>query len=310
MPERTVVITAFPYPLIWGEGRVDVRVEDKLFSVYFKRHYRAEHDNVPIPTQGWSPGIQETTNIEIPHDRWARVAYTIVWITFPMNVDIEDFEKISEWSHAVNNRLLEVYRFTMEEFHIDTIPINETWELEVQNQRYVDDIAPIPHVIEGRRYFPPLGGAQLARIARMPDEAKAFLRERTPLPVPKTLLLNAKREELLENYRLAVVEAETAFETLVDQTVVEHYRAQGASDAEIDNKMQAGLKNLIKDHLPRCCSEQPFVGTMEHSTWENDLYSLRNAVVHNGASVDADEARKALDAAEKALQWIEAHKTT
>ena len=71
MPERTVVITAFPYPLIWGEGRVDVRVDDKLFNVYFKRHYRAEDDNVPIPTQGWSPGINETNNIEIPHERWA-----------------------------------------------------------------------------------------------------------------------------------------------------------------------------------------------------------------------------------------------
>jgi hypothetical protein len=141
------------YPLVWDEGRIDVRVEDKTFSVYFERHYRAEGDKVPIPTQGWSPGITESTNIEIPHDRWARVAYTTVWITFPMNVDIDNFEEIAHWAHAVNNRLLEVYRFTMEEFHIDTVPVNETWELEVQRQRYVDDIAPIPHTIEGKRYF-------------------------------------------------------------------------------------------------------------------------------------------------------------
>jgi hypothetical protein len=227
-----------------------------------------------------------------------------------MNVDPDNFEEIAEWAHAVNNRLLEVYRFTMEEFHIDTVPVNETWELEVQRQRYVDDIAPIPHVIEGKRYFPPIGGAQLARIARIPNEAKNFLREGTPLPVPKTLVLNARREELLENYRLAVVEAETAFETLVDQTITEYCRAQGAPDVEIDNKLQAGLKNLIKDHLPRCCGGRPFMGTAEHSAWENDLYRKRNDVVHNGALVDANEARKALDAAEKALQWVETYKAT
>lgn len=309
MSERTKVITAFPYPLIWGEGRVDVRVEDKTFSVYFKRHYRKEGDRVPIPAQGWSPGITETNNIEIPHDRLARVAYTVLEITFPMNVDRENYEEIAKWAHAVINRLLEVYRIVMEEFHIDTIPINEMWELEIQTLHYVDESAEIPSSIEARRYFPPIGGAQLARIARIPSDAKAHLRDETPLSVSKTLYLNARREELLENYRLAVVEAETAFETLVDQTITQYYRAQGASDAEINNKLQAGLKNLIKDHLPRCCG-RPFVGTTEHSAWENDLYKVRNDVVHNGASVDADEARNALDAAEKALRWIEAHKTT
>jgi hypothetical protein len=310
VPERTVVVTAFPYPLIWGEGRVDVRIEEKTFSVYFKRYYRAEDDRVPIPPQGWSPGITETTNIEIPHDRLARVAYTSVEITFPMNVDRDNFEEIARWAHAVNNRLLEVYRFTMEEFHIDTIPINETWELEVQTLEYFDNKAIVPRVVEGKRYFPPIGGAQLSRIARIPSDAKAHLRDGTPLSVYRTLYSNARREELLENYRLAVVEAETAFETLVDQTISEYYRTQGATEAEIDNKLQAGLKNLIKDHLPRCCGGQPFAGTPEHSAWESDLYRLRNDVVHSGASTDADEARKALDAAEKTLQWIETHKTT
>lgn len=310
MPKRTVVVTAFPHPLVWDEGRVDVRVQNKTFSVYFKRHYRTEGDEVPIPPQGWSPGIQETANIEIPHDRWARVAYTVVWITFPMDVDRDNFEEIAKWAHDVNNRLLEVYRFTMDEFHIDTIPVNETWELEVQTVEHFDDRAVVPRVLEGKRYSPPVGGVQLARLARIPSEAKAFLRDGNPLSVSKTLSLNARREELLENYRLAVVEAETAFETLVDQTITEYYRAQGDSEVEIDNKRQAGLKNLIKDHLPRCCGGQPFVGTAEHSAWKNDLYTLRNDVVHNGASTNADEVRNALEAAEKALQWIETHKTT
>src|SRR5215216_5006681 len=234
MPERTKVITAFLYPLIWGEGRVDVRVEDKTFRVYFRRHYRKEGDKAPIPTLGWSPGITEATNIEIPHDRLGRVAYTVVQIMYPMNVDRENFAEIAKWAHAVNNRLLEVYRVVMEEFHIGTIPINGTWELEVQTLHYVDERAEMPSSVDVRRYFPPTGGAQLARTALIPGEATAYLRDGTTLPLPKTLYLNARREELFENYRMAVVEAETAFEALVDQVIADYYRSQGVSDSDVE----------------------------------------------------------------------------
>jgi hypothetical protein len=38
------VITAFPYPLIWDEGTLDIRVGKEVFEVYFKRQYRQEGD--------------------------------------------------------------------------------------------------------------------------------------------------------------------------------------------------------------------------------------------------------------------------
>ncbi len=127
-----------------------------------------------------------------------------------------------------------------------------------------------------------------------------MLRDGTELPIPRTLYQNAKREELLENYRLAVVEAETAFETLVDQTVSQYYKDQGLSGADIENKLKAKLWKLIREHIPQACG-QHFEGTAECAAWESDLYRLRNHVVHDGASVSADEAHKALEAAGQAL---------
>ncbi len=165
-----------------------------------------------------------------------------------------------------------------------------------------------PSPVECRLVLP-LPGTRLARTAPIPTEARRVLHDGAELPVSRTLYLNARREELLENYRLAVVEAETAFETLVDQTVAGYYKEQGLSDAEVEKKLRTAFMNLIRDHIPRCCGE-PFEGTREHAAWHSDLYELRNSVVHDGASVDAGQAGSALDAAEKAIGWIEGRTPT
>jgi len=96
------------------------------------------------------------------------------------------------------------------------------------------------------------------------------------------------------------------FEALVDEVVARYYRSRGLSKVQIDNKLKAGLQGLIKNHLPRCC-RYSFVGAPEHATWNSDLYQLRNHVVHDGALVDASQARRALDAAEQALLWMRTH---
>jgi hypothetical protein len=186
-------------------------------------------------------------------------------------------EEVRRWVHAVINRLLEVYRFTEGEFHVDTVPENELWEYEVQTWTEDEAGSPASEVVEAKRFYPPMWGMQLARIASIPDIAKRLLADESQLPVPQVLLLNARREALLENYRLAAVEAETAFEALVDQAVSQYYRSKGASSDEIGRKLEAGLKNLIRDHLPKVCGGK-FEGSEAHEAWQRDLYDLRNEV--------------------------------
>jgi hypothetical protein len=205
------------------------------------------------------------------------------------------------WIHAVINRVLDVYRYTTEEFHVDTIPKNELRDYKVRTINEDGTFDNRESMVTGGItgwlvHVPP---------EPIPDEALRLLGDGTELPIPRVLYLNAKREEFYENYRLAVVEAETAFEVLIDQVIAQYYREQSRSSAEIENILQAGLRNLIDHHIVRSCGEA-FAGTPEHTAWDNDLYNLRNSVVHSGASVGSSQARQALDAAERAMKWIEA----
>jgi hypothetical protein len=292
--KRTVVATTFPYPLKWDRGDLDVRIEDKVFEVHFEREYRRDSD----PAVSGS-GILASSNLELERDRLGRAAHTRVEIRFPMYVEHETDNPwpLLDWVHAVINRVLDVYRYATDEFHVETIPKNELRDYTVRtvgpDGTFSSPTMIIPH---WKVYLPP---------EPISDEARRLLGDGTDLPIQRVLYLNAKREVFYENYRLAVVEAETAFEVLIDQVIAQYYRGQGLSSAEIENKLRAGLTNLIEHHIPRCCGEA-FEGTPEHTAWQNDLYNLRNSVVHDGASVDGNQARDALDAAEQAINWIQA----
>ncbi len=276
---QTLVRTKIPYPLIWDDGRLHIRIKESVFDVRFRRQYR-----------------EGSNNVEIRHDRLERVANTTVKILFPTLV--EDKNERLMWVHAVLNRLIEVYRFTTGEFYLDTLPKNELPDFEVLIVNDDGTLSPdMTHVWSFGL------GLTLARTARVPDEARQLLVESTELPIARILYLNARREELLENYRLAVVEAESAFEVSVHEIVSRYYRNGGVSPAKIDNILDAGLKNLLQDHVPKSCGKQ-FVGTEEHGVWEARLYDLRNKIVHQGVSVTADDARNALAAAERALEWL------
>jgi hypothetical protein len=296
--ERTVVRVTFPYPLIWDRGELEIRVEDKSFQVVFERRYHEAPDKRPP-----AGSIISAPHHELPYDRLGRIAYTHVEIYFPMYIenDLTDSEELWNWVHTIINRLLSVYRYSMEEFYIDTVPKDE---LNIGTITTINEHGRLSETRIGFQAASSSRWLTRARTRPIPDEARRILRDGTELPISKVLFLDAKREHLFENHRIAVVEAETAFETLIDQVIAQYYRGQGLSTAEIENKLRAGLTNLIAHHIPRCCGAA-FESTSEHAAWQTDLYELRNSVVHDGASVSAEQTSQALDAAERAMRWIE-----
>ena len=279
---HTGVRTTIPYALIWDEGTIDISVAQKLYTVDFKRLYR-----------------EGSNNVEVRYDRLGTVSHTAVQILFPTLVENED--DLVNQAHRVLNRLLDVYRVTTGEFYVDTLPKAELRTLEVHTVTDQGAMSPVATHIE--RFGHALS---IARSAPIPPEALAFFADGAELPMHRVLFLNARREQILENYRLSVVEAETAFEVMVDEVVSRYYRTRGHTNVEITNQLKAGLQNLLKGHIPRCCG-QPFVDTEVHNAWNTDLYMLRNSVVHDGASVKAEQAAKALDAGNKALEWLSAN---
>jgi hypothetical protein len=300
----TLVRATIPYPLIWDSGALEILVEDKIFEVRFERRYRQEGD---APVTGGR--IIAAPHQEWLQDRLGRVAYTALAIQFPIYVPYYDMgerdEELKRWVLTVINRLLDVYRYATGESHINRIPRIELQVDSISRALKGDETLEEQNreTLIGLDIGGPNRWLTQARTEPITEEARQLLQEGTEPPIPTVLHLNAKREYVFENYRIVVVEAETAFEALVDEVVAQHYRSQGLSKVQVDKKMEAGLQGLINDHLPRCC-RRPFVGTPEHAAWVSDLYQLRNEVVHDGVSVDASQARRALDATEQALSWI------
>ncbi len=239
---------------------MSVHINDEVFEVHFERRYRQSTDQGVLGS-----GIVETTNLEYERDRLGRAAHTHIQIRFPMYVEHElnDQSPILNRVHAVINRILEVYRYTMGEFHVDTIPKNELHDYTVRTLNADGTFDSNALMVAGASG----GGLTSVEPKPVPEEARGFLTAGTELPVPRVLYLNAKREEFYESYRLAVVEAETAFEALVDQVVAQYYKNQGFSSTQVDNKLKAALQGpggLLETHIPRCCG-RPFIGTSEHA---------------------------------------------
>ena len=157
-------------------------------------------------------------------------------------------------------------------------------------------------------------GITLSRMVPIADQAVLDLAYERSLPIVDELVLNARRSILFEEYRVAVIEAETAFEASIDRLLTRYYLSQTTRSSEgyvvpayseeiVNRLLSAGLKNLLESHLPKATGRK-FIGTRVHGRWEEELYNLRNAVVHDGREVQPDEAERALEAAEDALVWV------
>lgn len=221
---RTMVVTSIPYPLIWHQGELEVRVSDELISVQFERVWRQQEDH----TRDY--GTARSRGIEIMYDRLGHVATTNLRMLFPRH--ISDPRKLPELVLSVINRLIDVYRLSMDELFLESIPRNEVRIYE--NYAVKEDGS---ESLERSVTFDFGEGITIARTSPIPVEAVNLLLSGTELPIPEMLTLNARREYLLENFRLAVVEVETAFEALIDEIVSVHYR----SPVEIENILDAGL---------------------------------------------------------------------
>ena len=228
------------------------------------------------------------------------MAVTDITVTLPTQVS--DPGQARARTLAAVNRLLEVYRATTGEFHVDVVPRHEVFPVGAFLLDDSGNLTPDASLTLDFGY-----GLALARTGPISAEAIQLLASGRNVPVWRTLLLNARRELVFENYRLAVVEAETAVETLADDVVASWYRSQGRSAAEVDAFLEAGFKNLVNDHLPRSCNA-PFMGTAEHSAWQTGCYQVRNRVVHDGAGATEADARTAVDAAQAAVVWLSSNR--
>lgn len=138
-------------------------------------------------------------------------------------------------------------------------------------------------------------------------------------PVPDDLavelFLSALRRLDRQDFALAVVDAQSAFETVVADALRAGLRADGLDDATIDSEMtyQGEYDQLVKrlrklDSIAGSASPpgQQFKDSAEESAWKANLYRLRNRVAHGGLrTVTFDAAKAAVSAGLVAVDFIQ-----
>lgn len=95
----------------------------------------------------------------------------------------------------------------------------------------------------------------------------------------------------------------TSYMLLQTTTSTEGFVVPAHSREDVRRLFGCWPQELINSRVSMALGKQ-LIGTDEHSRWENDLYDLRNAVIHDGKEVRENEAERALEAAEDALVWI------
>jgi hypothetical protein len=143
------------------------------------------------------------------------------------------------------------------------------------------------------------------RLVRFPHELELF----------HQLILSAVRRLKRTEHALAVLDAQSAFETLVAALVAEHLRRVGTANDDLERLMAPGgrvhalQQRLVElDRIAASPSAPPraFLGSTEEREWRTKTYKLRNRVVHEGLrAVTFDEAKEAITAALRAISAVQ-----
>jgi hypothetical protein len=104
----------------------------------------------------------------------------------------------------------------------------------------------------------------------------------------------------------AVIEAGIAFEVLVAALVRELSALEGVPPDEVERILNAGLKNVVTDHLPRLTGLTVDLDDKSNifGSWWSNTYVLRNRVVHEGHRPSLSEARQAVLSVKAAVDHI------
>ena len=154
--------------------------------------------------------------------------------------------------------------------------------------------------------------------AVIPDDALRLFDElalqQRRLEVHHQLVLSAIRRIKRSEHALAVLDGESAFESLVGVLAFESLSKEG-SEAQAETEMAPGgrahtlqrrLKHLDQVARSRDRSASGFIGSNEERTWRTDLYRLRNRISHEGLrTVAFAEAKAGLVAGLRAMDRIQ-----
>lgn len=251
-----VIGLALPYALHIPKDSYDVEVEINL-------EYQTGLINIQIITEDrWRnqdqghrkfPLVERETLIEQLQDTNALYRYTGVWVFIPVGSTNPDKPKDldSIWNQVTRskdwyrglalkgvNRLLEVYRYHTQESHVTPLTGKSSQfdfifalmynEEQPQSCESRFMIKVVPHKYWGDLYpkLPDVTNEVVVKIRRA-------LLTQSRVPLAEELILNSYKYLFQGEYRLAIIEIETAFEAAINRHLLLHFADEPESLAKI-----------------------------------------------------------------------------
>lgn len=109
-----------------------------------------------------------------------------------------------------------------------------------------------------------------------------------------------------EDFIRAIIDLQTSFEIFIRNTHRLILTRQGCSAEIIENASKIPFRNVIEQELSRYLKEDlKFTNEGPIKTWEQNLYSLRNKIVHSGFTyISGEDANSAIEAYQNARNYI------
>ncbi len=328
----TAVIFELPFCLYIDDGLYELTIDGNPSAIQiFRKSRYSEVQDLPFNKGGVILNV-DPRNCEIKGDRFGRVAYSIVVVSIPSGgLELTDTDSLIDRAIKCINRLIDVYKTVTEEFWIPTI---SSADLVGVQYRHCDEngqekpglVYGGPGQVPGLNVGGPLqiissGLTSIKRPSEIHIRIRDMLTKGSTIPTYTSLMLDSQNSIRFGRFHLAVVEAQTAFESFfysfVNYELVRKEMITPALQKELGNP---GLKRNIKPNVsgkskmsqleyfsllvttpPRSFTR----GVPEYDNWSDKTYSVRNEVIHEGRTdVTQGEAEEAFQAANNAFSFF------
>jgi hypothetical protein len=292
------IVFDLPFRLNLPDGRYEVNSQDCLTSVYLKSKIS------PSDMPGMPAGFGFAPGSVVLGDRWGKFSHTNVQMVFHYLFWIKPSIVFPHFllSKATDiiNRMFSVCRGVRGD-HYTRITKNDIFSFNVYYFDTYGNPRPEVSVPFGTNTIA-MGGASNPTNEELTN-MRQFLSSDFHLPLFQEVILDAWDYHYYGNYRAAVVESGTAFEVFIHDFIWNAYLKKGKSEDIIKKILEAGLMNLLRDHIIKLTGDD-FCSTQEYSNWQHDAYDIRNDTVHRGKKISENESFKAIQAVSDAVKFI------
>lgn len=258
------------------------------------------------------PAGVEFAPMSLPNDRWGRLFYTTAQVILkhskPVEADVTlDFVCLDRAIECIR-RIISVYRNVTGIVNMQSLSKADIFSHIVEHYDAQGNKLPGLVLAIGGTSMHFGGGTEPSISDEHLRKIKQMLSNNQKISTVAELLADAQDNHFYENFRIAVAQAESAFEVFIDRYLADKYRSRGTSEQEINSILEnTGLKNLLKDHIKKFVSFD-YATSSEIADWERKSYSIRNKVVHDGYTPTMQESHDVIETVYKTIVYIKSLK--